>query len=63
MKKGEAVPNHSAPSEIVVVCRKGVVKFLVEAKMNTLNENHSLEAVKDCELFVIKLKKFKTVLS
>lgn len=66
LKKGETVPEHSAPGEVVVVCRKGVVKFPVEGKINTLtdnsvlllapNEKHSLEAVEDCELVVIKLK-------
>lgn len=66
LQKGETVPEHNAPNEVIVVCRKGVVKFPVEGKENTLKENsvillapkekHSLEALEDAELVVIKLK-------
>lgn len=66
LQKGETIPEHSAPNEVVIICRKGVVKFPVEGKETMLNENsvlflepnenHSLEAVEDCEVLVIRMK-------
>lgn len=66
LRKGESIPEHNAPKEVVVVCRKGVVKFPVEGKEQILKENsvlliapeemHSLEAVEDSELVIIKIK-------
>ncbi|MEK5231640.1 AraC family ligand binding domain-containing protein [Lysinibacillus sp. FSL K6-0232] len=67
LRAGESVAEHSAPGEVIIVCRKGCVKFQVEGQLTTLdanallllepNEKHSLEALEDCELIVIRLKK------
>lgn len=67
LKAGEVVAEHSAPGEVIVICRSGEVKFPVEGQALVLNEKsvllmapdekHSLEAITDCDLIVIKVKK------
>ncbi|WP_042477527.1 cupin domain-containing protein [Bacillus ndiopicus] len=67
LKTGEMVAEHSAPGEVLIVCRKGRVKFYVEGQVTELdanallmlepNEKHSLEAVEDCEIIVVRIKK------
>lgn len=67
LKTGESVAEHSAPGEVLIVCRKGRVKFDVEGQLIELsaddllmleaNELHSLTAVEDCEIIVVRLKK------
>lgn len=67
LKAGESIAEHTAPGEVLIVCRKGRVKFDVEGQITELdadallmlepNEKHSLEAVEDCEVVVVRLKK------
>lgn len=67
LKAGESIAEHAAPGEVLIVCRKGRVKFDVEGQITELdadallmlepNEKHSLEAVEDCEVVVVRLKK------
>ncbi|WP_342471709.1 cupin domain-containing protein [Metasolibacillus sp. FSL H7-0170] len=67
LRAGESVAEHSAPGEVLIVCRKGRVKFHVEGQETELDANallmlepsekHSLEAVEDCEIIVVRLKK------
>lgn len=67
LRAGEVIPEHNAPFEVIVICRSGEVKFPVEGQELVLNEksvlllapdeNHGLEAITDCDLIVIKIKK------
>ncbi|MEC1177808.1 hypothetical protein P9B03_04865 [Metasolibacillus meyeri] len=48
---------------MLIVCRKGRVKFKVEGQVTELDADallmleHSLEAMEDCEMIVVRLKK------
>lgn len=67
LRASETVAEHSAPGEVLIVCRKGRVKFYVEGQVTELDANallmlepgekHSLEAMEDCEMIVVRLKK------
>ncbi|GLC89638.1 cupin domain-containing protein [Lysinibacillus piscis] len=66
LKAGESIAEHSASGEVLIVCRQGRVKFHVEGQETELdaqallmldpNEKHSLEAIEDCEIIVVRLK-------
>jgi len=66
LKQGEAVAKHNASDIVVIVVRKGTVSFDVEGKEVILTdedvlvldplEMHSLTAVTDVDIVVLKLK-------
>ena len=66
IKKGEEVPSHKSDKNVVVVIYKGKVDFKGENGSETIvpgdiitmdpNEMHSLEAIEDSDLMVIKAR-------
>ncbi|OEH92334.1 hypothetical protein [Bacillus solimangrovi] len=67
LKKGASIPEHNAPFNVLVVVRKGKLLFDVSGTKSELtNENfihltplekHSLEAMEDTDVLVIKIGK------
>lgn len=66
LRKGEEVPEHDAAQEVFIIVRKGKVRFTVEGEPvevtpeNMLHmaplEKHSLYALEDSDIIVIKVK-------
>ena len=66
MRAGEMIPTHNAREDAVVIVRKGELFFNVEGMDHRLKdsdivvleplENHSLEAITDVELIVLKIQ-------
>lgn len=66
LRKGEAIPEHHADAEVVIVVRKGRVQFTSEGKTveatpeNLLHldpmENHQLLATENSDLLVFQIK-------
>lgn len=66
IKQGEEVPSHKSDKNVVVVIYKGKVNFTGENKSEIIvpgniitmkpNEMHSLKAIEDSDLMVIKAK-------
>jgi quercetin dioxygenase-like cupin family protein len=66
LRKGEAIPEHNADAEVVIVVRKGRVRFTSEGETveatpeNVLHlapmENHQLLAEEDSDLLVFQIK-------
>ncbi|ARK25350.1 hypothetical protein SporoP37_12250 [Sporosarcina sp. P37] len=66
LKAGEEIPTHHADCNVLVVVRKGTISFTVEEETVELTngvvlsmepyENHSLQAVEDADLIVVKAK-------
>lgn len=66
LKAGEEIPTHHAPCDVLVIVRKGRVSFTVEEETMELTngvvlsmepyENHSLQAIEDADLIVVKMK-------
>lgn len=65
LRKGEAIPEHNADAEVVIVVRKGRVQFTSDGKTveataeNILHlapmENHRLLAAEDSDLMVFQI--------
>ncbi|MEC1179024.1 cupin domain-containing protein [Metasolibacillus meyeri] len=65
LKQGEAIPEHSVNNVAVIIVRKGTVHFDVEGKEVMLTdedvlimeplEMHSLKAITDVDIVVLKL--------
>lgn len=65
LKSGEQIPEHNAKQTVVVIVRSGEVEFMVEGQLHQLTEediliiepmeNHSLKAVTDVDVVVMKL--------
>ncbi|MGM0896344.1 MAG: AraC family ligand binding domain-containing protein [Bacillota bacterium] len=66
LRKGEAIPEHHADAEVVIVVRKGRVQFTSEGQTieatpeNVLHlapmENHQLLATENSDLLVFQIK-------
>ncbi|MDE4085477.1 AraC family ligand binding domain-containing protein [Planococcus maritimus] len=66
LRKGEAIPEHNADAEVVIVVRKGRVQFTADGHTveatpeNVLHlapmENHKLLAQEDSDLLVFQIK-------
>ncbi len=66
LKAGQEIPTHDAPHIALVIVRSGKVLFTVEGQELILTgsevlhmepkEKHSLKAIEDCQLFLLKLK-------
>ena len=65
MRAGEKIPEHRADNEVLIIVQFGEVRFIVEGVEEILtqdtiltlkpSEKHSLEAVTDVRVIVIKL--------
>lgn len=66
LKAGEEIPTHHADRDVVVILRTGKVSFTVEEETVELTndnvlymtplENHSLVAIEDADIIVLKIK-------
>lgn len=66
LREGEAIPEHNADAEVVIVVRKGRVHFTSEGSTveatpeNVLHlapmENHQLLAAEDSDLLIFQIK-------
>lgn len=66
IKKGDQIPEHKSDKNVVVVIYKGKVDFIGENKTDIIvpgdiitmdpNEIHTLKAIEDSDLMVIKAK-------
>ena len=66
LRAGEIVPKHNAKGEVLIIVQFGEVRCIVEDVETILTrdtiltmqplENHSLEAVTDASVLVLKLK-------
>jgi len=66
MKKGEIITSHHAKEETLIIVRTGKVYFTVEEEKMTLTneqilqmdpyEKHSLEALEEANLILLKMK-------
>lgn len=66
LRAGERIPEHHADNEVLIIVQFGEVRFLVEGVEEILtqdtiltlkpSEKHSLEAITDARVIVIKLK-------
>lgn len=65
LKKGESVPQHDAPENVLVIVQKGRLLFDVDGTKSELTvdnfiymepfEKHSFEALEDCDALVVKI--------
>lgn len=65
MRAGESIPTHNAKQSAIIIVRKGELIFNVEGTDHVLKdadilqleplENHSLEAITDVEVIVLKI--------
>jgi len=63
---GEGIPAHDAPHTVLIIVQSGKVLFTVEGKEQELisstilhmnpKEQHSLQAIEDCKLLLLKIK-------
>jgi len=66
MKKNEVISTHHAKEETLIIVRTGNVRFVVEDETVVLTnaqilqmepyEKHSLEAIEDTDLILVKIK-------
>ncbi|MCM0627174.1 AraC family ligand binding domain-containing protein [Lysinibacillus sp. OL1_EC] len=66
LRAGEKIPEHHADNEVLIIVQFGEVRFLVEGVEEILtqdtiltlkpSEKHSLEAITNVRVIVIKLK-------
>lgn len=66
LKKGQTIPTHNANQHVLIIVRSGVISFIVESETVELTaeqvlamqplENHSIIALEDADLLVVKLK-------
>ena len=66
LRAGEEIPEHHTDNEVLIIVQFGEVRFLVEGVEEILtqdtiltlkpSEKHSLEAITDARVIVIKLK-------
>lgn len=65
LKKGEHISTHHAPTEVIIIVRDGKVIFDIEGEQVTLTEedilyldpyeSHSLQAIEETDLILIKV--------
>lgn len=66
LRSGETIPEHNSPYPVMIIVREGKIDFSVEGTTYPLQndtvltleplENHSLVAVEDADVLVIKVK-------
>ena len=66
LRAGEKIPEHHTDNEVLIIVQFGEVRFIIEGIEEILtqdtilalnpSEKHSLEAITDVRLIVIKLK-------
>ncbi len=66
LRAGEKIPEHHTDNEVLIIVQFGEVRFIIEGVEEILtqdtilalnpSEKHSLEAITDVRLIVIKLK-------
>lgn len=66
LRAGEKIPTHNTDNEVLIIVQFGEVRFTIEGTETVLTrdtiltlkplENHSLEAITDVRIIVVKLK-------